>query len=474
MAFLLMPMIFSFPASQGMVYDKMLTRTHFQKKPYSSITVAIENLTSESFEENDFSGIPDLVDAINIQATGPTEAARAIRKKLKYGNVHRQLRALTILDGLIQNAGGHFQQKFTDPMLLERLRICGTGDLTDPVVKAKCKELFRQWSTLKNVGGLRAISNLHKETHRSAGTQKVVTRDESKVIRETENPFDDDEEEEKAAPTHSRNTSLSQGQSSKSSSPRTSFFSSSASSSKSDAKSKKDKKGRKKSKPFNLDAEKEIMKSCIADSSMSSTNLLNALRSINREVEQISSNQAAVREFDNCKLLRRKILRYDMKKRVVSPSDDCKSIHMLMISQVHHIAEHPKSEQWMGALLHANDELILALMTFEQLDRSIDADSDSDDELAQQAHAYKMLQGTNGKSNEESFDQNQLSGLHISPPPPPRTQQHRPPPPPRPVKMSPPKVEVPEPEEDDDDPFADRNAVPTPNAEKDEPRWAVI
>jgi hypothetical protein len=28
-------------------------------------------------------------------------------------------------------------------------------------------------------------------------------------------------------------------------------------------------------------------------------------------------------------------------------------------------------------------------MTFEQLDRSIDADSDSDDELAEQQHLYK-------------------------------------------------------------------------------------
>ena len=37
----------------------------------------------------------------------------------------------------------------------------------------------------------------------------------------------------------------------------------------------------------------------------------------------------------------------------------------------------------------ANDELILALMTFEQLDRSVDADSDSDDELAEQAHMYR-------------------------------------------------------------------------------------
>ena len=30
-------------------------------------------------------------------------------------------------------------------------------------------------------------------------------------------------------------------------------------------------------------------------------------------------------------------------------------------------------------------------MTFEQLDRSIDADSDSDDDLAEQAHLYRSM-----------------------------------------------------------------------------------
>lgn len=50
-----------------------------------------------------------------------------------------------------------------------------------------------------------------------------------------------------------------------------------------------------------------------------------------------------------------------------------------------------ESEQWLGSLLHANDELVTALMTFEQLDNSIDADSDSDDELAEQQHMYKRM-----------------------------------------------------------------------------------
>lgn len=52
------------------------------------------------------------------------------------------------------------------------------------------------------------------------------------------------------------------------------------------------------------------MKSCIAEASVASTNLLNALRLINRELEQISENKVAAQQFDACKLLRRKILRY--------------------------------------------------------------------------------------------------------------------------------------------------------------------
>lgn len=52
------------------------------------------------------------------------------------------------------------------------------------------------------------------------------------------------------------------------------------------------------------------MKSTIAEASVASTNLLNALKLINREKERISENKNAVHHFDFCKLLRRKILRY--------------------------------------------------------------------------------------------------------------------------------------------------------------------
>jgi hypothetical protein len=140
-----------------------LTQLDVQKKPYSAVTVTVERLTSEQYEEDDLSGIPDLVEVVKLQASGPAEAARALRKKLKYGNVHRQLRALTLLDGLIQNAGSRFQRTFVDEPLLERLRVCGTSDLSDHEVRKKCSELFRSWaSEYKSTPGLERIAKLYK------------------------------------------------------------------------------------------------------------------------------------------------------------------------------------------------------------------------------------------------------------------------------------------------------------------------
>ncbi|KAI0816197.1 hypothetical protein GGR55DRAFT_625878 [Xylaria sp. FL0064] len=441
-----------------------------QKKPYSAVTVTIERLTSETFDEDDLSGIPDLVEVIKLQASGPAEAARALRKKLKYGSVHRQIRALVLLDGLIQNAGPRFQRTFIDEPLLERLRVCGTSDLSDPDVRKKCSELFRSWAAeYQNTPGLERVARLYKELPRR---KQVVTQDKSKVLRETEqDPFRDSEDEaeqHKSSPppqtvqasslrppvsypqpaqtvqsySHTRSTSGSG-----------SFFSSS-----SKDKKKKD-KSKKQSRPFKLEAEKESMKAAIADSSIAATNLNNALQSINREKERISENALAVERFEICKKLRRKILRY-----------------------IHYVED----EQWLGGLLHANDELVLALMTFEQLDRSIDADSDSEDELAEQAHLYRMATEKHKQSMSPTDPASpsspvaDMAGLSLNPSLPSRRSA-----PPRPSASSklpiPPRARSPpshrgesdddSAEEDENDPFADRNAVETPMVERGEPRW---
>ncbi|KAH8601114.1 hypothetical protein B0O99DRAFT_681149 [Bisporella sp. PMI_857] len=407
----------------------------FQKKPYSAISVHVENYTSEDYEVDDIGNIPELVEIVKLQSTGPAEAARAIRKKLKYGNVHRQLRALTILDGLIQNGGERFQRVFADEMLLERLRVCGTSELSDPQVKAKCNELFRSWAAqYKNSSGLKDIASLHRQLPQR---KQVVTQERSKVVRETENPFDADEEkEEKTSPKPSPATIASSKPGSSSHPPSAFFTTNTVAASKRARKEKeKEKKdGKKKSKKFDYEAEKPVMQNCIAQSSMASTNLLNALRLINREREQISENKEAVTRFEECKLLRRKILRY---------------IQLI------------EKEEYLGALLDANDRLVESLRTFEDLDKSIDADSDSDDEMALQAHLYKM----SASKGKEVDTARQLAGLSISPP---KAENH-PPQPLRPVQQ----LEEDAEEEDENDPFGDRNAIETPATERGEPDWGL-
>ena len=165
-------------------------------------------------------------------------------------------------------------------------------------------------------------------------------------------------------------------------------------------------------------------------------------------------------------------------------------------------------EQWLGSLLKANDDLILALLTYEQLDHSVDADSDSEDELAEQAHLYRselpfpitfpvpslirppvtsyanahiVAQLRGRESNPTSpispmspTDTPDITGLGISESPP------RPAPPPRPSANTkpPPSMQAERPryysddeseDDDDDNPFADRNALaPTPVVEQGE------
>src|SRR5688572_1440384 len=73
------PTKIDFPQVHSQVYRLlsprlMCLRLFVPQKPYTAVTVSIENLTSETYDEEDFSGIPELVEVIMIQASGPTEA----------------------------------------------------------------------------------------------------------------------------------------------------------------------------------------------------------------------------------------------------------------------------------------------------------------------------------------------------------------------------------------------------------------
>ncbi|KAF2764241.1 hypothetical protein EJ03DRAFT_332021 [Teratosphaeria nubilosa] len=404
-----------------------------EKKPYTAVTVQIDRLTSEQYEEDDVGGIIDLVDVIRIQDSGPTEAARAIRKKLKYGNPHRQIRALVILDGLIQNAGSRFQRAFADEPLLERLRLMAREEMVDPQVRQKCRVLFVQWANAyKRTPGLERIANLYKEfpkTQRPAAARQ-------KVLREAD-PFEDDNDSPTspaAASAHARNPSRDVSATSSAPSRPVSLMPTSSKLSK--AKSKFSS-----GKPFNLSKEKENMTNCIARSSIASTNLLNGLQLINREHQRVSDDPEIAKRFETCKTLRRQILLY---------------------------IQHVESDDWIGSLVNANDELVKALTAYEIMDRSIDDDSDSD-------HFEESPVPTTAHGRTVSTDTaTQLAGLRMDDPAPVK--------PPRPAPAG---IAIPanrsfkgeddaSEDEGEDNPFGDANAVPLPHAERSGMKWREI
>lgn len=317
-------------------------------------------------------------------------------------------------------------------------------DVVDSQVQQKCRVLFVQWANAyKNTAGLEKIANLYKELPKSQRPQAA----RAKVLQDS-SPFGDSDSE---APASFEPASRSRATSSANrSGPATPVTLGSTSSShhfsSKLSKSKKTSSG----KPFNLYKEKENMTNAIAQSSIASTNLLNGLQLINRETQRPSENTEVVKRFEACKNLRRRILYY--------------------IQEV-------ESDEWIGSLVNANDELVKALTAYEITDRSIEDDSDSDFE-----HSHHPE--PKAPTSLSTTTQQQLAGLKLDEAPPAK--------PPRPGSIGmPPKPSFPsapppppqqqqqqresEGEDDeDDDPFGDSNAAPTPYQERSGMTWREV
>ena len=339
--------------------------------------------------------------------------------------MHRQLRALTVLDGLIENAGARFQRVFADEPLLERLRVAATDSLSDAEVKKKCSILFRQWAvTYQSTPGMERIAALHKQLPRR---KKPARKENSRVVQETEqevqaDPFGNNDYRD-ADPSLSASSSSYVA-------PTSSTFSQAPSLTPM-GKPEKSKRRKSKSKPFNLEKEKPQLLQAIASSSVASTNLMNALKLINREHKRVGEDPEALKRFENCKLLRRQILRY---------------------------IQFVESEQWLGSLIHANEELVTALMAFEILDKSVDDDSDSEDgwnsDSPGQADASNVQKSFAGLTMDQPSTRNATTNGKA-----------------RATDDSDVDEESDVEDDDEDDPFADRNAVSEPKTDRPGMAW---
>ena len=282
--------------------------------------------------------------------------------------------------------------------------------------------------------GMERIVALEKQLPKR---KKPLTQDQSKVLQETEREANQDpfgSAEDESVPGESSSMAPP------SLSPKSNAAASITPTPKYQAKKlKHDKHGKKsKRRAFNLEKEKPQLLQTIASSSVASTNLMNALKLLNREKLRVSEHEETVNRFETCKGLRRQILRY---------------------------IQHVESEQWLGSLINANDSLVEALMAYEILDKSVDDDSDSEEQ--DWSDDEPTAKSTKPEPDRQADTQAALAKLSIGN---------------KSGKLHPTMrlngqgalrhaEDVDSEEEEGDDPFADSNAVHTPKIERPGMTW---
>ncbi|KAL0951487.1 hypothetical protein HGRIS_008174 [Hohenbuehelia grisea] len=292
-----------------------------REKPHSSITDWVEILTSKNYAEEAYDGIPELVDAINLQGAGPTEASRALRKKLKHGNPHQQYRAVVLLKALVENCGHKFQTTFADDHLTDALKHLTSDPDGDAKVKKKTLMVLAAWEhQYKAEPGMAHIAGLYKQCkqHRVTNRENIERLNESlgvydssaqrkKEKREAKEKERQKKEDERAARQAERERAQQQ---------------------------------QRRRQPFDFEKEKPKVLSSIVEASQASSNLINAITLVNPEKESLQTNERVQECLEKAKLARKPIVRY---------------IQLV------------ENEELIGTLIETNERIIGALEMYDQL-----------------------------------------------------------------------------------------------------------
>jgi len=281
-----------------------------REKPHSSITDWVDILTSSDIKDEAYDGIPELVDSINLQAAGPTEASRALRKKLKHGTAHQQYRALVILKALVENCGQKFQSTFADGHLTDAFKNIAIDPNADKRVKKKLILVLASWrDQFSSDPSMTLVAGLYKQCRgegRRMSQQELsdtiglqLTSEETRRIEKEE--MRKKGKQEKAAKAQER---------------------------------------QKKRIPFEFEKERPKILASIVDGSQASSNLVNAIRLVNRANESLETNARVQECLTTAKQAKKLVVRY---------------------------TQLVENEELIGTLIETNDRLMSALEMYDKL-----------------------------------------------------------------------------------------------------------
>ncbi|KAF9015593.1 hypothetical protein BDQ17DRAFT_1229348 [Cyathus striatus] len=314
-----------------------------REKPHSSVTDWVEILTASNIQEEAYDGIPELVDSINLQAAGPAEASRAIRKKLKHGNPHQQYRAL-LLKALVENCGQKFQSTFADGQLTDALRHLAADPYTDKRVKKKLMLVLLSWQNeFKDDPTMSLVANLYKQC--KGGNQQDIGQ-----IIGIPSPDDKRKAEKEEAKKKAR---LEKEEARE----RT----------RKEEEERRMNKTKPKRVPFDFEKDKPKVLASIVDASQASSNLVNAITLVNPKTESLQSNERVQECLGKAKQARKVVVRY---------------IQLV------------ENEDLIGTLIETNERIMSSLEMYDQL--TIANSGNADDVSKEVASQLANVQISNG------------------------------------------------------------------------------
>ncbi|GAA5927868.1 Lsb5p [Sporobolomyces koalae] len=327
------------------------------EKPRSSVSALIDILCLDKYEEDSYEGITEIVESINIQDTGPTEASRAIRKKLKYSDVHGQLRALTILKALVENCGPRFQSTFANERLVDRIKVSAGDPHTDERVKKKIASVLASWHRqFKDDPRMQLVAGLYKSCGLGAARAAQQQRSAATEAYEREQARYEQEAaaraERKAAEQRARQAEKDR-----------------IAKEKADKAKRKAQGTRTRRPPFNFEQEKPKILAAVGQCTASAQALINALQHVNREKESVTTNARVKECLEKAKVDRKAIIRYIQ------------------------LVEADESGEVIGSLIAANEQIVNAVQLYDRMSKPVELDSD--DEAIEEAKRLATQQGLN-------------------------------------------------------------------------------
>ncbi|KAL6449867.1 LSB5 LAS seventeen-binding protein 5 [Candida maltosa Xu316] len=454
----------------------------FSDHAYTSITIKINQLSDPSRnDEIDDSlelYISDLLELIKIQPhSGSTEAARAIRKKIKYGNTKNvQIRALHILELLVLNGGNQIGPAIArDEKLLDVLKgiINGHGRTGDGVpydkkVKRRVVELAIGWKTeLEGLEGYKYMQSLYKAIPKRKRDTFGRRHHDDDEDEDDDNGYDnhrdeeDDDDDEGGRYREGSSSAPRTPRSPPPPRPKTRSPYAKKEIDDSNNKNKKKKKKKKKNGIVYADEEFEIpqinykveapkIRELIANCYTHTTALTNLLLQLPAD-ESPLDNEKTLEEFAKCKKIRRKVLSYLQYVGAGIASEKSSEVAAL-------------DEEFLGSLIGANEQLVEAFKKFDfkaGYSKENPAPNYDEEETDSDESYYTSESDEDEEPEQDESISARLQEVTLKP---------RSPPPPRPSKpsnlqsafqaQSRPKLDKTETSESiEGNPFGDRNAL---------------